>query len=331
VAVLLEVIITVHYRVELGEIESALRSTQGVQQAVVLTTLNEINQNQLAAYIVLESDGDIERIQQDLHVALPDYMMPQWLLPIEQMPVTRNGKIDRKALPSPQSLLSDRDADDASSAGKAPSDDKEHKIVNIWSEILGVETVYADDNFFELGGDSILSLQVIAKAKRAGLKLLPKQLFEHQTVEALAKVAVPIELAKTSADKAVTGDVVVSPIQDWFFTSEHEQQHHWNQSLLLQAKQELNKDALKSAVSQLVHHHDQLRCVFTFENNTPHQHVLPWNEQLGKQYYHQASLSGELSEQVNQYQASLSFAANNSVGQLFKVVHLMVTNIAKCG
>ena len=187
------------------------------------------------------------------------------------MPITRNGKIDRKALPSPQSILGDRDTENSS--GKAPSDEKEQKIVGIWSEILGIEQVYADDNFFELGGDSILSLQVIAKAKRAGLKLLPKQLFEHQTVEALAKVATPIASNKPEVDKTITGDVVITPIQDWFFTSQHAQSHHWNQSLILEAKQAVNADALISAVSQLVRHHDQLRCTVSIENNLSLIHI----------------------------------------------------------
>jgi non-ribosomal peptide synthase protein (TIGR01720 family) len=143
----------------------------------------------------------------------------------------------------------------------APRTPTEEKLAAIWAEVLKVERVGVHDNFFELGGDSILSFQVIAKAKRAGLQLRPKQIFEYQRLAELAAVAERI--ASHVPDQGlVTGDVPLTPIQHWFFEQNFVDPHHWNQAMWLELRQGLDPSLLVQAIQLLVIHHDALRMRF---------------------------------------------------------------------
>src|SRR5262249_34996476 len=115
---------------------------------------------------------------------LPDYMIPSAFIPLEKLPLTHNGKIDRQSLPEPSSSRVS-----LSKKYVAPRSAVEQKLAGIWAEVLRTEVVGVEDNFFELGGDSILSIQIVAKANRYGVKLTPKQIFQHQTIAELAEVA----------------------------------------------------------------------------------------------------------------------------------------------
>ena len=168
------------------------------------------------------------------------------------MPLNPNGKVDRKALPEP------------SREGRAiiaPRTPLEQALADIWQPLLRVEQVGVHDNFFELGGDSIISLQVVSRARRAGILLTPKDLFQNQTVEKLARVARQAEVAV--ADHApVTGACQLTPIQRWFFEEPISQRNHWNQALLLQPQVPLQARWLAPALNALVAHHDALRLSF---------------------------------------------------------------------
>src|SRR5262249_51389565 len=114
---------------------------------------------------------------------LPDYMVPAQLVQLERLPLTANGKLDRSALPAPEASAA------APPPEAAAANDTEQKLVAIWQEVLRVPHVGVSDDFFKLGGDSILSLQIVARARRRGLKVTPQQLFECKTVRELARVA----------------------------------------------------------------------------------------------------------------------------------------------
>ncbi|KGM30538.1 condensation domain-containing protein, partial [Inquilinus limosus] len=135
----------------------------------------------------------------------------------------------------------------------------EQALAGIWSEVLGLGAVGRDDNFFELGGDSILSLQVVSRARRAGLVLTPRQLFEHQTVRGLAAVAGREAVAVR--DEAI-GEAPLLPIQRWFFGAEIPGRQHWNQSVLLAPRERMEAEALRRAIAAVVAHHDALRLRF---------------------------------------------------------------------
>ncbi|MCP8466330.1 amino acid adenylation domain-containing protein [Pseudomonas sp. ZM23] len=180
------------FRIELGEIESRLLGQPGVREAVVIA--RDAGQvKQLVGYVT-------GRIESDLRAALldelPDYMVPAQIVLLERMPLTPNGKLDRKALPDPDFSLQQR-------AYRAPESEREQALATIWRAVLGLERVGLDDNFFELGGDSIVSIQVVSRARAAGLHLSPKDLFQYQTLQALARVAG--DSASMQAPVAVAG------------------------------------------------------------------------------------------------------------------------------
>ena len=137
-------------------------------------------------------------------------------------------------------------------------------LANIWSQLLRIERVGVHDKFFELGGDSILSLQVTARANQAGLRLTANQIFEHQTIAELASVA---ETASHIAAEQglVTGEVPLTPIQRWFFEQDFVELHHWNQARLLELRQNLDPALLEEAIQHLISHHDALRLQFRRE------------------------------------------------------------------
>jgi non-ribosomal peptide synthase protein (TIGR01720 family) len=142
-----------------------------------------------------------------------------------------------------------------------PRNAVEQTLVSIWQSLLGIEPVGIHDNFFDLGGDSVISIQIIGRANHAGLRLTPKQIFEHQTVAELS--AACSGAAAEAPQGLVTGDVPLTPIQHWFFERRMEAPHHFNQAVLLKARRDLNYDLLRGAVAALLRHHDALRFRFT--------------------------------------------------------------------
>jgi non-ribosomal peptide synthase protein (TIGR01720 family) len=144
----------------------------------------------------------------------------------------------------------------------APRNETEQRIADIWQDLLGIAEVGVEDNFFELGGDSVVSIQVIARANQAGLSLTPRQVFEHPTVGELAAVA-GLGAAVQAEQGEVNGAVSLTPIQRWFFEQELAEPHHYNQSVMFEVRQELDPATLEKAAAHLLSHHDALRLRFT--------------------------------------------------------------------
>jgi amino acid adenylation domain-containing protein len=165
-------------RVELGEIEARLCALPGVREAVVVARGDSAGSTRLVGFVV--GDADAESLRAALVALLPDYMVPSKLVLLAALPLTQNGKIDRAALPDDTSELAPK------SSFVAPRNEIEQTLADVWREVLGVERVGVHDNFFALGGDSILSLGIIARLRKAGLRVTPKQLFGERTVAGLA-------------------------------------------------------------------------------------------------------------------------------------------------
>ncbi|MGY4641860.1 non-ribosomal peptide synthase/polyketide synthase [Pseudomonas sp. TE24901] len=252
------------FRIELGEIEARLREQESVGETVVVAQEGPTGK-QLVAYIVpldptllddavAQSNGR-EALRRALKTRLPDYMVPTHLMFLAQMPLTPNGKLDRKGLPLP-------DVSQMQQVYVAPQSELEQKIAAIWSDVLRLPQVGLHDNFFELGGDSIISIQVVSRARQAGVRFTPKDLFQHQTVQSLAAVAREGEGAVVLDQSAQTGALLLLPIQQAFFADDIPQRHHWNQSVVLQPHQPLQVAALVAALQALMAHHDALRTGF---------------------------------------------------------------------
>uniref|UniRef100_UPI0026206B3C condensation domain-containing protein n=1 Tax=uncultured Streptomyces sp. TaxID=174707 RepID=UPI0026206B3C len=163
-----------------------------------------------------------------------------------------NGKVDTKALPAP-----DTHRPDLANAYTAPRTDTERTLASVWGDILGIDSVGIHDNFFELGGDSIISIQMIARAKKFGVHLTPRMIFKHQTIAEIATQAGATTLVDAEQGHVV-GDVPLTPIQHWFFEKELPAFDHFNQAELL-VTDALDPDILRQALSDLVEHHDALR------------------------------------------------------------------------
>lgn len=146
----------------------------------------------------------------------------------------------------------------------APRNEIEQTIANIWQEILGIEQVGIDDNFLELGGDSLLSIQITARANKAGLRFTNQHLFEYPTIAQLAEIAGRTQTV-LSEQGLVEGELPLTPIQHWFFEQNLVDAHHWNQTVLLEVQESLNPVFLQQAVQHLLIHHDALRLRFREE------------------------------------------------------------------
>jgi acyl-coenzyme A synthetase/AMP-(fatty) acid ligase/acyl carrier protein len=170
------------FRIELGEIEALLASHPQIWETVVLVWDDTAGDKRLVAYIVPQPEITIiiDEIRQFLKAKLPDYMVPNAFVILEALPLTANGKIDRRALPPPNLDISDKYV--------APSTPIEEILVNIWSEVLKVEKVGINDNFFELGGHSLLATQLVAQIRdRLKIELPLRQLFNTATLAELAQ------------------------------------------------------------------------------------------------------------------------------------------------
>ncbi|TCS97011.1 non-ribosomal peptide synthetase [Hazenella coriacea] len=241
------------YRIELGEIQQQLLRDEKVKEAVVVDQENKDGKKVLCAYIVSETQVDVKELKEFLAVELPEYMIPSYFVQLDQLPLTPIGKIDRKALPAP-------DLNHKNST-VAPRNQTEVELVEIWSSVLGIEkeTISIYDNFFELGGDSILSIQVAGKAMQVGLQVTVSQMFQYQTIIELARVVDRKQMKQEETNTPETGEVLLTPIQKWFFEQDLENPHHWNQSVLLETEHNMNSEWLKQSFQILARYHDSLR------------------------------------------------------------------------
>nr|WP_129677795.1 non-ribosomal peptide synthetase [Candidatus Chloroploca sp. Khr17] len=239
------------FRIEPGEIEAQLRQCAGVQAALVMVR-ETTSGKRLVAYVV--GAVAVEELRARLSQKLPPYMVPAQFIQLPDFPVLPNGKINRRALPAPDETID-------TARRVAPRTPTETLLASIWRDILGIEQVGVTDNFFQVGGDSILSIQIVSRAREAGLHLTPKDLFQHQTIADLAGVA--RSAPQTRAEQGiVTGALPLTPIQRRFFAQGWSEPHHYNQSMLLELVAEVQTIWLKAAVRSLFTHHDALRSRF---------------------------------------------------------------------
>ncbi|MBV9788063.1 MAG: amino acid adenylation domain-containing protein, partial [Chloroflexi bacterium] len=315
------------FRIELGEIEAALGQHPAVGEAVVLVREDLPGVKRLVAYVVEqknketkeqrstadspspaaagEGDGGGEGLRSFLQARLPEYMVPSAFVLLDALPLTPNGKLDRKALPAPEIR-----SDAAEDMDGEPLTGAEATLAGIWAAVLGVERVGRHDNFFALGGDSILSIQVIARANQAGLRLSPTQLFQNQTIALLAAVA-DTRPAVVAEQGLLTGAAPLTPIQHWLLARELPELHHFNQSVVLEPTEPLDAALLTQAIQHVLLHHDALRLRFHQTEAGWYQEYASPAEQPLLSTFDLGALSDDVRqaafmEHANALQASLS-------------------------
>jgi non-ribosomal peptide synthase protein (TIGR01720 family) len=194
----------------------------------------------------------VPQLRQHASARLPDYMVPSVFTLLDALPLTPSGKVDRRALPAPDALRPELTV-----AYEPPRGVLEETLARIWMHVLGVDRVGAGDNFFELGGDSMLSIQVVAAAREAGIGISARDIFQHQTVTGLAAAAGSV--LATAEQGIVTGGVPPTPIARWFFEQELVDAHHFNQAFMLRTDRPLDTRHLEEVLEHLATHHDALR------------------------------------------------------------------------
>ncbi|HLM57759.1 MAG TPA: amino acid adenylation domain-containing protein, partial [Pyrinomonadaceae bacterium] len=255
------------FRIEPGEIERALVRHERVREAAVVVGA-EGGEKRLVAYLVADTPEPpaIRDLRQHLKESLPAYMLPSAFVFLDSLPLTPGGKVDRRALPAPE-----RSGSGTAQEFAAPQTELERGLAGIWADALRLERVGLHDNFFELGGDSILIIQIVARARAAGINLSATRMFECQTVAELAAAA-------GTTPSAAGGEAPLTPIQRWFFEQEFEDADHWNTALLLEAKAPARPELLERALSLLLARHDSLRLRFVREGEGWRQFVAEPSE-----------------------------------------------------
>ena len=276
------------FRIEPGEIRAELMRAPGIADARIVVRPGPAGTPQLCAYLVGAPDPSAP-VDAHLRTRLPDPMIPAVYVWLDRFPVTANGKVDLARLPAPGAGAGTPDAV-SSAADRAPATDPERTLAAIWQDILGCPRVQRDDNFFQLGGDSILALKVVARARRAGLKITPKQLHAHPTLADAARVAQPIVAAPATAApttssppagaapvQPVPGEPRLTPIQQRFLDRQTIDPHHYNQAILLALSEPIARDVLERALDQLTQRHDALRLRFRRDG----EHWRAWYADAG--------------------------------------------------
>ncbi len=244
------------FRIELGEIEAALTGVAGVAQAVAVVRTDERTGDRLVGYVVPRAGHDLESATVLDSVArfLTGYMVPDAIVVLETLPLTANGKLDRKALPAPIFKGDKR--------FRAPGTPTEVAIAAVFAEVLGAERIGADDSFFALGGDSIVSIQLVSRAKARGVVFTPRDVFERKTVAGLA------EVARVGAEAAVpalaelpgggVGDMPLTPIVR-FMVERGGRFDRYTQTLALELPAGIDRDGVVGTLTAVVDRHDMLR------------------------------------------------------------------------
>ena len=174
------------YRIELEELEKVLMTESSVKDTIAMVLESDSKSAQsLVAYVVANGNFDVDAVKRSLKSKIPDYMIPSRLIVVDTFPELPNAKIDMKAL---RDLANSKAANEPDN-NTAPTNAMEKKLVAIWQDVLNFDPIGIHDNFFEIGGDSILSIQVIAKARASGMELSPNEFFEYQTIAELADFA----------------------------------------------------------------------------------------------------------------------------------------------
>ncbi|NVI92300.1 non-ribosomal peptide synthetase [Actinomadura sp. BRA 177] len=239
------------FRIELGEIESAIARHDAISDVAVI-----VRDDRLIAYVA-GSGVDSSELRRFVGKDLPDYMVPAVVVELDALPLTVNGKLDRKALPAPDFT--------AKVSSRAPRTAEEETLSRLFAEVLGLERVGIDDGFFDLGGDSIIAIQLVSRARQSGLVITPRDVFQHQTVEELAATAKPVgegEEIEAEAPGAGVGPVPVTPIVAWLrdrVDGDASLISGFHQSMLLRTPPNLGIEQLTAAFQTLLDHHDILR------------------------------------------------------------------------
>lgn len=303
------------YRVELSEINVSLRKIAEIKDSYVTVMEDGFEHKRLIAYYTVNDEVSVDLIRRRLKETLPAFMIPAHFMQLDKFPLTPNGKVDRKSLPKWEEQFDERQEKvlDVQELSKT-----EIELLTIWRNVLNDPTIGPEDNFFECGGDSIISIQICSAAKEKDLFITPKDLFECQTVRELGNVVNELE-QKQVVQETVSGYVPLTPIQSWFFNENHENIHHWNQSVVLMKDNALTSEHYKKIIMKLIDQHDVLRTLFEKHGDSYIGNISNADTVYGFHEYHVSSFKDEKSlKEINELEENAQQSLNIHNGPLMR-------------
>ncbi len=260
------------YRIELGEIENELLKHNKIKEAIVIAKEDNIKNKYLCAYIAGEAELNSKELREHLSNNLPEYMIPAYFIQLEQLPLTANGKVDRKALPDPDGNIT------TGAEYVAPRNEIEEKLVSIWKEVLGLEKVGINDNFFELGGHSLKAINISAKInKELNVSVPLGEMFKTPTIKGLATYVKGTKQSIYSRIEPVEEKEYypLSSAQKRIYTLQQfeENSTSYNMPMVMTLEGELDKSKLDEAFNKLIQRHEALRTSFEVIEGEPVQVV----------------------------------------------------------
>lgn len=238
------------FRIETKEVENALLAHDEINEVVVIGQPDNNGTNFLCAYYISDRTFSKLELQEFLRGVLPEYMIPSFFVELTEIPLTSNGKTDKKALINPIKT-------DVFTHYIEPNTLKEKSLAIIWESVLNTNHVGLEHNFFDLGGDSIKAIQVASRFKNAGYSISVKDIFENPVLQSLALKAQKSTLEIDQSE--VFGLAPFTPIIDSFINHSKGNINHFNQSLVLETNHKIEKEHLQKIFQKIVNHHDALR------------------------------------------------------------------------
>lgn len=302
------------YRVELTEIDFQLKNHNAVSDSAVIFQ-QDAGQGELIAFVVTKSSINTSELIAWLKMSLPDYMIPHQFLMIAEIPLTVNGKLDKKALLRMHSagLLSGVDYE-------APNTEEEKLLVTVWTDVLKRDKIGINDSFYNLGGDSIKSIQVVARLRQYGYTFRVEDILRTPV---LGELALLMKKTTRVIDQLpVSGLVELTPIQHWFFNADEIKAHqHFNQSVLLKSKGLIDQINLENSLKALTIHHDALRMTYAQSNGAWLQTNLDLNSNSFEICFHDLIDVANPAEKMAEVGESLQASFDLVNGPLLKVAH----------
>ncbi|WP_414513679.1 amino acid adenylation domain-containing protein [Nostoc sp. PCC 9305] len=330
------------YRIELGEIESAIQQHPVIKDVAVNVVGKSQDNKQLVAYVVLNSpealpaDGDLYSLLRNfLQQKLPEYMLPAAYILLDALPLTSNGKVDRRSLPAPENLRPQVQPSDT-----VPTTEIEKSIANIWQDLLAVEQVNREDNFFELGGNSLTAMQLVIRIRTSfNIDLPLPKLFTYPTVKSLAEIVedmigAPSQQQQIIPKRSQLNHVPLSFSQQrlWFIEQLQPDSTIYNFPMVLRLNGQLNVEALEQSINEIIKRHEILRTTFNILDGQPVQIIAPaWNLQLSLVDLTSSTTSAEelvtkfiLEEEAQPFDLSNGPLMRASLLQLAEIEHILL-------
>ncbi|WP_026579340.1 bacitracin non-ribosomal peptide synthetase BacC [Bacillus sp. SB47] len=305
------------YRIEPEEIKNRLLAHDDIKEAFIAAREDHKGAKQLCAYFTANAELPFEDIRTYLMRELPEYMIPSSFVQIEKMPLSANGKIDTTALPEPQP--------GKETEYEPPRNETEEKLVQIWEDVLGIDKIGITHHFFAAGGDSIKALQMISRLSREGLSLEMKDLFANPQIKSLSRY-VKAETDKSASYETVEGEVLLTPIQQEYFSLNKTDRNHYNHAVILYRKNGFDESIVKRVFREIIQHHDALRTVFREEGGK----IIQYNRGPGKKLFdlfvYDVSSENDQPQKVYQLATELQQSIDIKTGPLVKLALFKTNN-----